>query len=309
MRSIEQNNLIDYSERVTSTTGRTRLFLQNHLFGPIERHSLRNILVGTNDEYAENFGDDYLRAIEDGYSPILIGNHRSHVDGVLLSKVAKVLTMAANDKLPEGRKMQGLALIMAASLHYGYQGVMLKGLLDDAYSIIDGNDTLPFYNVRPQDYRRYKMIPDYAQERTDLVNAISNGWGVAILPEGQTKAGKTKKETGQTYGMIPFMNGAIPAIMTATYEAGKIPLLIPVSIAGGSEIQSANTRLPSLAAFKAGIGMGDLHIADLFVSSPIRANLDLINEYFETKNHRMLNDTIGRIVASHLPEKDRGVYA
>ncbi len=306
MRRIEQHIQIPPSEKITNVRGRAILLAEHVLFGPLERHGLRNMLRGTRTEYAENFGDEYLRAIEEGYFPILVGNHRAHIDGAFLGLVTKRLTSVANERLPKDKQMEAFGLIYAASLHFGYQGAMLKGFSDAAYEVLDENDTVTFFHTRPQDVQRYKMRSQPIQEFKDLVQAVRNGYGIAILAEGETKAGKTNPETGKPFGMGVLMPGAIERTMAAMYAAGRKPMIITVSIAGGSRAQNPNTRLPSVESFKAGLGFGDMHLIDMYVSSPLRGDQGEIARLYKARDSKNLNTLVGRQIAQHLPPGDRG---
>lgn len=302
MRSIEQHVQIPHSEQITSVRGRVILLAGPVLFGPLERHGLRNMLKGTRVEYADNFDVEYLHAIEEGYVPILVGNHRVHADGAFLGLVTKRLTSAANERLPEDKQMKAFALIYAASLQFGYQGPMLKVLSDEAREVLEDNDTITFFHTRPQDVQRYGMTPHPIQEFKDLIQAVRNGYGIAILAEGETKAGKTNPETGKPFGMGALMPGAIERIMAAVYAAGKKPMIITLSIAGGSRVQNANTRLPSLESFKAALGR-DNHLVNMYASLCDQGNIERL---YQAKDSEGLNTLVGRQIAQHLPPEDRG---
>ncbi len=304
MRRIEQHIQIPPSEKITNVRGKAILLAEHVLFGPLERHGLRNMLQGARTEYAGNFGDEYLRAIEEGYFPILVGNHRAHIDGAFLGLATKRLTSAANERLPKDKQMKAFALIYAASLHFGYQGPMLKGFSDEAYEVLDENNTVTFFHTRPQDVQRYGMKPQPIQEFKDLVQAVRDGYGIAILAEGETKAGKTNPETGKPFGMGALMPGAIERTMAVIYAAGKKPMIITLSIAGGSRAQNANTRLPSLESFKAGLGFGDKHLVDMYVSLCDQGDIEKL---YQAKDSKGLNTLVGRQIAQHLPPEDRGV--
>lgn len=297
---IQQHQEIPYSDKVRNLKGRAIYGAINALNSWLIRPSVENIMVKIDIEYAPNFGDQYIRALQDGYArPLVAGNHRRIVDALFPRDPVRDLVNVANEFLPEGERLKGLAELLAASLHYGYQGPMRKALYNGLLPSIEKGGMNPFLTVRPQDVRRYKMREYFnpEQEHQDLVRIIKDGFGVFILPEGTTVGNE----------MNPFMQTALFGTMAAIEEAEEKALVIPLSVTGGDKIQQ-NNKLPTLMSVKSGLNINNDHFIRVYVGAPMRYDKGVFGDLYKTGNKTGINDLIGGLIASHLPESERGAY-
>ena len=305
---IEQKRDVEFSSQVTDFRGRAILF-GLHALGPLMRYGLENILVGTDTIYEDNFADEYIEAIKEGYLPIVVGNHQSHVDGIESSLPIEILTNVANEKLPEGQKLKGFALVIASTVYSGHQGAMMKGFFDETFPLAEKRQLFPLPHTRPQDQQRYDIkTKRLSQLFKDLIYTMNEGYAVAVLAEGTTTAGKKNKER-KPNGMQEFMPSSVRMLISAAKEANKRIMIIPISITGGPDIHNPDTKLPTLKALRAGFNLGDTNLVHIYVSNPMKADEGDLEKLYHERNWDGLNNAVAREIAAHLPEKERGFYS
>ncbi len=282
MRTIEQHQDIPYSTKLTDTKGRVVSGIMGVLNPTFVRPAVENILVKTDIKYAPDFGDQYIRGIQAGYeTPVLIPYHKAIIDALFIRDVARVLKNSANDHLPPEKRLDGWALILAASLHYGQQGPMRTRIYHGLSDSFDKGDIRPLLTVRPQDVKRYGMKPywDPRQEKADAIEAIQNGHGIIVHPEGTT--------VGEA--MNPFMLNSVFTTISTVEEAGKKALIIPITKTGSKRIESRN-KLPTLTAVASGYNLFNRHITGVYVHEPIRFDQGELGELYRAGNKTGINN-------------------
>lgn len=302
MRTIEQHQDIPYSPKLTDAKGRLVTGIMNVLNPTIIRPGVENILVKTDIEYAPGFGDQYIRAIQDGYeTPVLIPYHKAIIDALFIRDVVRDLKNVANDNLPPERQIKAWALILAASLHYGQQGPMRTSIYHGLSKSFEKGDIRPFLIVRPQDKDRYKdELKDHydpIQEGLDLITAVGNGHGIIVHPEGTT--------VGEA--MNRFMPGSIYRTIQTVEAAGKKALVIPVSKTGSKRIERRN-KLPTFTAIASGLNAYNRHITGVYVHEPMRFDQGELGELYRAGRKTGINELIGGIIASRLTKGEGGEY-
>lgn len=301
--SIEHRKNIELSGEITNFKGKATLFGEQ-LVGPFLRYGLENILTGTYVNYEEGFANEYISDIKEGYLPILVSSHQSHVDGVSLSLPAKTLTDIANEHLPKDDKLKGFALVLASSLYSGHQGAMMKGFFDEISPIIERRKLTPLLHTRPQDNQKYQMKTDRFSQYKDLIDAVKNGYALAVFPEGTTTAGKRNSD-GQPNGMQDFMPSSIRMLISAAKEAGRKTMIIPVSITGGPTVHNPDTKLPTIKALKSGFGFSNPELLHIFLSNPMRSDQGELAKLYQARDWDSLNTVVADKIANHLPENER----
>lgn len=315
---IEQEKDIELSGEITGFKGKTVL-LGERMIGPLLRYGLENILVGSDINYEEGFENKYINAIRKGYLPVLVGSHQSHVDGVSISLPSRTLTNIANEHLPDDQKLKGFKLVLASSLSSGHQGAMMKGFFEEVSPIIERRKLTPLLHTRPQDKQKYSMKRELIDQYKDLINTIKSGYAIAVFPEGTTTAGKTthekklpdgtvikiKNPNGEPNGMQDFMSGSIRMLVSATEDAGKKIMIIPVSITGGPSVHNPDTKLPTGKALITGLLKGGGNLVHIYVSNPIRPDEGELERLYRERNWNGLNTLVATPIEKHLPERER----
>ena len=319
---IEQRGKIALSPEITGRRGRLVL-LGLHVAGPVLRYGLENIMNGTNIDYEPGFMNEYVQGIKDGYLPILVGNHQSHVDGIFISQPVRILTGVANEKLPEHQKINGVVLVLASSLSTGHQGAMMKGFFDELTPSIERRNLTPLLHTRRQDGQRYNMSTNWVNQYKDLIDAINAGYAIAVFPEGTTTAGKTthsiilpdgtvktiKNPDGKRNGMQKFMDGSVKMLISAANKAGKKAMIIPVVMTGGPSVHNPDTKLPTAKAFEAGLNFGNNELVHIRVLNPLKADEGELEKCYRERDWEGLNTVVANKIAQHLSKLEQGVYA
>lgn len=301
MRRIEQHQEIPFSPKLTDAKGRLVTGIMNVLNPTFIHPGIENILVKTDIEYAPGFGDQYIRGIQDGYeTPVLIPYHKAIIDALFVRDVVRVLKNTANDHLPPERQLEAWALVLAASLHYGQQGPMRTRIYNGLSESFEKGDIRPLLTVRRQDVTRYYMRPYWNpdQERVDTIAAIKNGHGIIVHPEGTT--------VGEAMNL--FSPWSIFTAISTVEAAGKKALIIPISKTGSKRIERSN-HLPTFTAIASAINAYNKHITGVYVHEPLKFDQGELGELYRTGRKTGINELIGGIIASRLPEDERGAYA
>lgn len=263
------------------------------------RYWAENILAGTSVEYHPDFGDKYIRAIQEGYLPVPVATHQSHFDGVTLSLVTQDLTLAANSVLDKDHKLKGFMLPLANSLATGNQGTGMRLMYASMRPIIERKNLTPVLLTRRKDVYKYNMKSNLREYMEALAQGMTDGYSIAIFPEGSVEAGR-KAPDGAIKGMQPFSEGAIRSVLITAKIANKKVIFIPVGISGGYEVHNPNTKLPTKKALTAGFGLGNMNLVSIKVGLPIKQeDLEqviqgsnnkekLTNEFFAKKLEELL---------------------
>lgn len=298
---IQQHQEIPPSEKIKNFKGKVIYGAINAINSRILRPGVEHIMVKIDVEYAPDFGDKYIKGIQNGYHrPLVAANHRRIVDGLFPGDTARDLVNVGNEFLPQDQQLRGFALALAASLHYGYQGPMRKAFYDGLLPVLEDKEMNPFLVVRRQDVGRYQMEEyfDPRQEQDDSIRVIRDGFGIFILPEGTTVGNE----------MNQFMPTALFTAIDTIEKAGEKALLIPMSITGGDKIQH-NNKLPTLMSFKSGFWINNDHFIKIYVGAPMKYDKGKLGELYKSGNRTGINHLVGGLIAAHLPENERGVYA
>ncbi|MBP9717027.1 MAG: hypothetical protein KBD51_03755 [Candidatus Levybacteria bacterium] len=301
MRTVEQHQDIPYSPKLTDAKGRVVSGIMNVLNPAFVSPAVENILIKTDTVYAPNFGDHLIRGVQAGYeTPVLLPVHQAILDALFIRDAARAIRGTVNEHLPQERQMEAWALILAASLHYGQQGPMRTRIYHGLSESFEKGQIRPLLTVRRQDVTRYGMKkywnPD--QEKADAIAAIEKGHGIIVHPEG-TAVGET---------MNPFSPWAIFTAISTVEEAGKKALIIPISKTGSKRIERRN-KLPTFTAIASGLNLKNEHITGVYVHTPMRFDEGELGELYRAGKKNAINDLIGGIIASQLPENERGPYA
>jgi len=136
------------------------------------------------------------------------------------------------------------------------------------------------------------------QEKADAIEAIQNGHGLIVHPEGTT--------VGEA--MNPFVLNSVFTAISTIEEAGSKALVIPISKTGSKKIESRN-KFPTLTAITSGINLSKKHVTGVYVHTPMRYDQGELGELYRAGNKTEINNLIGGIIASRLPEDERGAYA
>jgi 1-acyl-sn-glycerol-3-phosphate acyltransferase len=285
---------------IVSATKDRLIFLGITAASPIITLGSERINKNTPVNYEEGFWQEFIPALNEGYVPLVLANHESHFDGTTISKVAGELTH-------EGWLM-GFMMPLAASLDNGDQGGKMKALYRSQYPLLRRNSTVPLNITREKDKESYNEKANLIRVIRDLVEYINEGYGIVQFPEGETTGGKIGK-SGIRNGMIPFKKDAIRSLLLAVEKAGRMPLIIPVSIDGGFRVLNPDRKLPTRNAIRVGMGRSNPPLVNVTVGFPIKADEGEIAKLIKNKNWVGVNEHVGRRIAGHLPQLQRGVYA
>ena len=108
--------------------------------------------------------------------------------------------------------------------------------------------------------------------------------------------------------MIEFKQGSIFRIIQAIEASGNKALVLPITKLGSKKIESRR-KLPTLIGIASGINAYNRHITKNIFHAPMRFDEGELGELYRRGKKRAINELIGGIIASQLPEDERGYYA
>ena len=266
--------------------------------------------LGAKLDFKEGFANAYLEAIKDGYFPVVIANHDSQSNAVSLIKLSYILTGSANEVLPQEKRIEGFLLPLAESLDSGRQGKFAKMAYDGAKPTLEKYGIIPVLTTTKNDENKREMKRKSEQFMKDMKNGVKEGYAIAVLAEGTVESGRRGTD-GKRKGMQEFVDIALetPYILAKRYKNQKT-IFIPVGIENGTEIHDPTGKLPlpHFKAFRAGFGFGDAEIGILHIGLPIKSDGPEIGTFIDNYDWANVNNTVGKAVASLIPEEMRGVY-
>lgn len=282
----------------------------------------RTLRAHTDIELQNGVKDRFIELIDNDGVPILYANHQSHADAMAIAALSEYLRNLVRRPAAGDRSLKGFATLLAASMEHGQQGKELKSTYD---LLVGGARRMGVITVpitREKDEIQYGMNRHVIGELRPFVQALKNGYGIAILPEGTVQGGRHPKEKGieDINGMQEIgNNNLIDFFIIASRvlsEQGKWPFYLPVGLHGSFRIMQAPeggkpkvTRRGWLSLIVGVTGFSLLKIQTTllmpFTEEEIAA--DLGDNWM--KNGPVFNRYAMSKIATVLPPVARGVYA
>lgn len=278
-------------------------------FGVIER-GIETISLTSPITYKEGFQDEYVKAIKEGYYPVIVANHTSHADGILIAPLANILTGVNNDIARTQDPFQGFMLPLSQSLDNGEQGFLKHQFYVKSRPVLSELHLYPVLTATKNDREKRGLSKNTEEFSSDLKAGIKNNYGIAVFPEGSVTGGR-RNEYGKLNGMQPFAEDGLALVILNAKRYRKSPVaFIPVGIDGGYKIFNPQTGLPSKSAVRYGLGFGNLpETAKLTVGKPIKSNAEPLDSLVKTKQWEEIDKVIGKNIAQLIPDELRGIYA
>ena len=279
---------------------------------PVLTRGIELLGAATQVEYPLDFGDKYIRAIQDSCIPIIVTNHTSDFDAVPVAYLARLLTLVANDHLPKDKQLENFLMITASSLREGKDRPGGEKILFDAVGpFLDDHNIQPVYVVTRNDNRRRGMPKNPVEFQTITEALIETGHhGIFLFPEATTDSGRLD-DKGQLRGMQKFTPFSISTYMCMIKDlTGRDTVIIPAAISGGHKVYNHQTHRPSKEAFLGGLGIADPKIASMQLCDPIRSTDEriapLIDKTASIRQKYHLERIFAEMIAEKLEPHERG---
>lgn len=262
---------------------------ENPIVLNIPRENLENQRVF--DLFELNYQPETLKTIfshiESGKIPLIVSNHQSHADGLILA----MITDKIKNSSPE--KINGFYLPVAASMVSGDQNLNLKKIVDSLEESCRQKSLFMIPVTRPKDVEKYGIKNQNRGSLKKILTSHKNGFGLIFLPEGSVQAGRTNKD-GNIFGMIkPEENNSFDNIIRKYLKNNIDFCIIPVAINGTHQLCNPDSyQITTIPTSK--------------ISATISENIFTKTD-FENKETKP-SDFIMPLISKMLPIESQGVY-
>lgn len=225
--------------------------------------------------------------------PVLVSNHQSHFDAVVLALMA--------DKILSSHRhaLKGFYLPYAVSVTTGDQGKNINTFFHLTNDWFEQRRVFPIPVTRNKDAEKYGIKNPNIKSLRDIMRSSKNGFGVAIPPEGSVEGGR-KDLTGEIHGMIPPQEGGIELLM----QPGVF--FVPLSIHGTYRIFDPNSKFPTKEAVLS--VLSDTFLSHAKTLATVRVGNPISSDEFPTDGESSATDFLMRQIARNLPPEAQGIY-
>lgn len=212
--------------------------------------------------------DTFSEAITEGMTPLIIANHGSHMDELVLSLITKKIMTDVQET-----DFNGFLLPTALSLYDGHQGPDIRTLAQMFDPVYTERGINAVRIIRPKDLRnrwydlKYAKSVNHAAEE-QMRHAPDTHSGIAWFPEGTMEGGR-KGEDGKIKGMqeVP-QGGLLVECLNIWKERGRDVLILPVGLSNTNQIYSPTQELSEKVMKRIGTGSVLEPIAHITVGKP-----------------------------------------
>jgi len=277
----------------------------------ITRIGIENILATTIFEFPPDFPQRAQEAALKG--PFVAAqNHQRNSDILAGAKAVNYTTEEVNKNVPEDKQIKGWVEYYAASLEQGTQGEM-SDEYQEAKPILEKLGIEIVQTTTGSDIRKGRGTIEEAKEKgTDpktafrrVTTAVNDEQkSIIFAPEATVEGGSINPETGQIYGMRPFVEGSMYInLMMAARKTGFASFL-PISVSGGVNVLRSRDNKYSIRAQIVGSGLRSLALMTVRVGNPIT----LSREQIKQMGPEGIDIFCGTEIAKRLKPHERGFY-
>lgn len=147
--------------------------------------------------YPENYASRIRQAHNSGYLLMTIANHVTQADGLPIAKISQDTEELINEDSLAPGSFHGFRITVAASVEGGKQSEYITSAFNRIAPLLNHFSLFPRLYIRrgtvDGDGFSYSALRDVSRARAE-------GYGVATVPEGTVKGGRTD-ENGEQYGL------------------------------------------------------------------------------------------------------------
>ncbi len=299
------------------------------LAAPILRHGTERVMRNLDVKYEDGFDDQIRSFAKDGKLFLLVTDHQSLADTLACFEPA--------DKIREIANLPGYFLPYTMTLATGDKGADTKGLQDVQAQTLDEHFINRVFLSRSSDQKNFNTKANLRGVRDEIKDYLLQGFGGIIHAEGNLNAAREKGVTEAVHnspfrnfvtmfqserkrlsiernGMQPFERNSLRSIINLADEEGLDISIVPITTSGTYNIYDPSTGTLTRSAIRTGFHLADQSLAKVFVSNPMDINEGELGEIIR-RHKRMtkedwdeFNAIVAKKIASHLPNKMRGIY-
>ncbi|MBI3109850.1 hypothetical protein HYZ06_02300 [Candidatus Daviesbacteria bacterium] len=280
-------------------------------------------LITVNEE--PGFKEYFQELVAKERKPIIVGNHQSHFDGVILAWVTQRLLTYEREVAPV-EQPKGYVLTVASSVRSGHQSRFLQ-LAYPLAELVTSRRGLRFIDyTREVDEERYRIKKPRASQLRSFAERVRQGYRIASLPEASVQGGRyprnndhrgrfaqsiknlvdiiTSNRREDILGMQKIRdNSLMPYYELVTGGNGngqQEGFFVPVGIHGSYRILPPYTLFPPLDTWASILRLSSRTFVDVNIGMPITS---------WPQDKASANTLIMSKVAQIVPVEARGVYS
>jgi hypothetical protein len=319
------NKTLNSAKQSSSELRDKALYIAVRAASPSIRLAQERIARSTSVEFVDGFWNAYGDFREDDYFPIDEANHgvQQNADSLALA-VEEQVKFERYLQLPEEKRLKGFILPLADTLNSGSHGAAIQAIYHADRKFLARHSMYPLHLARRVDVTQGKTQPNLIAFYKKLLKGFNNGYSVAVFPEGNTTGGKRvheeKNADGTTIwvpnpnnelnGMHAFERDSQALIISAARKAGRKTMIIPIGIAGGTNIQDPMTKLPTRTAYRVSFGLESKKkiLVRVRVGMPLPTDQGELGELIKAGDVIGANSLVERHIAGLLPPNHRGIH-
>ena len=265
---------------------RTQEFFETFIANP--EQSVERLSRGTAIYDDRGTIGDLAVEINSGVIPVVLANHQSFADGLVLSEITDAIRSSSH---LEGFRIPGSVTAMGQPLHQSLAPIYeQRGLI-----------TIGVYTEQEMTELGQDMTGYNARAALSLYKGPHEGYGIVFLPEADPVGGSMDAD-GKLLGMQEVTRNDLEGYRTRLTK--KYPwrtvAFVPIGIDGSYHIYSPETNTPGELAIKA--------VCDNVVDEPF-VTVNVGELIFADEITGDVNTFLMSAVAKLLPEHARGFYA
>ena len=239
-----------------------------------------------------SFIDRFVDLIQQGHVPVIYANHQSYADGMALSQITKYIM----GKGLSGR-LNGFLLPVAKSIETGDQGSEIQVITTMFTQVTTERGLLSVPIIRDKDKEEYGLEGSNTESYARLSNALEDGYGLAIFPEGTMEGGR-KDTDGRIKGMQQVSRSLLAGRLKVWLRKGRTSVVLPVGIHGGYRIQHPDEK-----------GKVSEDVLEMVAEDcPVKSRVTITVGKPFIPDAAVNDDSLMRRVAQLLPPEARGYY-
>ena len=265
------------------------------------------------DPSAKKNLDSFCEKIQSGAFPVVIFNHQSFVDPILVAPLIRYIRART--------RIECFRIPVAQTLLDGTQGKSAKFLFDLFNPTMRTNGIAMFGAIRDEDEEMYgaEEIKENQKRNREIMKKMEeNNEGFIIAPEGTLRGGRNREDApGKVQGIQEVRDTGINSIIARRISRGQPTVIMSVAIEGSFRIADPDTKKAGEGAWIDMLRTRKRLRAHLTTTPPITnesilehigiSNPKEAGMYLLRNPNVFFGMTLGEI-AKYLPEDQQGVW-
>jgi hypothetical protein len=284
--------------------------------GRLLRKGLERIIRTTPCGYPPDFGQKVQKAALLG-GIVVAQNHMRNSDIPIGIRIAADIVKAANEALPEDRRLKGFVEPYAYSLQNGTQGEM-STFYSDALPLLErlGLEAVP--TPTDSDLKKGRVTQEEFEagrtksSRRMAIAVLRDQKFIVLAPEATVKGGNINPDTGDIFGMQEFVPGVLYESLRIAARKTGYATLFTVSVSNSCGVLNSQNKITRKATL---VGLTPIPPSPIpplpilsIMSATVGEPIPFTAAEIEVIGSALIDMRVGTAIARPLKPKERGFY-